>query len=358
MPGIFISYRRKDSAGSTGRLHDRLCLEFGKEEIFIDVEDIPVGQPFVEYIKQQVRACSVVLVIIGPQWTTMPDASGKPRIHNPDDVVHLEIATALQERKPIIPVLVEQATMPQPHELPQDLVPLTSINASELPARHWEQAVVELIDVLRRLLPQVAPPRPHVASPTGQTATSVTRKQQRFGGARLLALGAVVGFALVVGAMLLAPNPPADPAVTASDSTNLDLSSAAAAPDSESSAAVDALPNVEDVEESLAQANIVLSTGTDQDIERVRGYMADPAGAYYLLARGCLEIMGDRQLAQTGYLDMIDKWYTIVVGGEEHYLTPEGTLDEEAIKEAVIRAQNDYHGETATSFDEVLAPAP
>ena len=35
MPGLFISYRREDSAGYAGRLFDMLIAEFGKENIFI-----------------------------------------------------------------------------------------------------------------------------------------------------------------------------------------------------------------------------------------------------------------------------------------------------------------------------------
>jgi hypothetical protein len=31
MPGIFISYRREDSAGHAGRLFDRLGAKFGRE---------------------------------------------------------------------------------------------------------------------------------------------------------------------------------------------------------------------------------------------------------------------------------------------------------------------------------------
>ena len=38
MPGIFISYRREDTAGHAGRLFDRLTQHFGKGRIFVDVQ--------------------------------------------------------------------------------------------------------------------------------------------------------------------------------------------------------------------------------------------------------------------------------------------------------------------------------
>ena len=36
--GIFISYRRDDSAGYAGRLYDRLTARFGGDRVFMDVE--------------------------------------------------------------------------------------------------------------------------------------------------------------------------------------------------------------------------------------------------------------------------------------------------------------------------------
>ena len=40
---IFINYRREDSAGTAGRLHDRLAQVFGRKRIFMDVDQIPAG---------------------------------------------------------------------------------------------------------------------------------------------------------------------------------------------------------------------------------------------------------------------------------------------------------------------------
>jgi hypothetical protein len=40
---IFISYRRADSANITGRIHDRLIGRFGRENVFMDVDDMQSG---------------------------------------------------------------------------------------------------------------------------------------------------------------------------------------------------------------------------------------------------------------------------------------------------------------------------
>jgi len=46
MTGIFISYRRDDSAASAGRLYDRLAHHFGKEQVFRDLDALAPGVEF------------------------------------------------------------------------------------------------------------------------------------------------------------------------------------------------------------------------------------------------------------------------------------------------------------------------
>ena len=46
MSGIFICYRREDTGGYSGRLYDHLIRHFGKGQIFMDIDAIPVGQDF------------------------------------------------------------------------------------------------------------------------------------------------------------------------------------------------------------------------------------------------------------------------------------------------------------------------
>jgi hypothetical protein len=41
VPKIFISYRREDSIGITGRIYDRLGAHFGRDCVLMDVDAIP-----------------------------------------------------------------------------------------------------------------------------------------------------------------------------------------------------------------------------------------------------------------------------------------------------------------------------
>jgi hypothetical protein len=38
MPSIFICYRREDTSGYAGRLHDGLVPTFGRENVFVDTD--------------------------------------------------------------------------------------------------------------------------------------------------------------------------------------------------------------------------------------------------------------------------------------------------------------------------------
>ena len=76
MPGIFISYRRADSDGWTGRLRDTLRARFGKR-VFHDVDNIPDGEIFSDVIDRALQECEVALIIIGPNWATARDERGQ-----------------------------------------------------------------------------------------------------------------------------------------------------------------------------------------------------------------------------------------------------------------------------------------
>lgn len=144
---IFISYRRDDSGGYTGRLFDHLRAHFGKRDIFRDIDTIRPGDDFTKAVENAIGTCDVVLVMIGRQWLNIRDAEGRRRLDNPQDLVRLEIATALANpRIRVIPILVGGAGMPGAHELPDDLQALARRNAFELSDRRFQYDTTQLID--------------------------------------------------------------------------------------------------------------------------------------------------------------------------------------------------------------------
>ena len=118
---IFVSYRRSDSADIAGRIYDRLIGKFGKNPIFKDVDSIPLGLDFKEYLEQKVGECDVLLAIIGGTWLEASDGNGNKRLDDPGDFVRIEIQSALERNIPVIPLLVQGAQMPNDDHLPTSL---------------------------------------------------------------------------------------------------------------------------------------------------------------------------------------------------------------------------------------------
>src|ERR1700728_383281 len=86
---IFISYRRQDSQHITGRIYDRLAMQFGRESIFKDVDSIPLGLDFREHLREQVGRCAVLVAVIGRNWNPAP-APGQQRMSDPRDHLRIE----------------------------------------------------------------------------------------------------------------------------------------------------------------------------------------------------------------------------------------------------------------------------
>ncbi len=145
-PRIFICYRRGgEGAGFGGRIADKLVKHFGHSQCFRDIEDIEKGTDFVESIKHATSICDLLLVVIGPDWVSMKDAHGVPRLQDPQDFVRLEVSTALARNIRVIPVLVGGAKMPLEDELPDDLKSLVRRQSHELTDQRWDYDSDELI---------------------------------------------------------------------------------------------------------------------------------------------------------------------------------------------------------------------
>jgi len=152
MDGIFMSYRRDDSAGYAGRLYDRLSAHFGSDKVFMDVAGIELGTDFVTAIEQAVGSCKVLIVVIGDEWLSTTDASGRRRLDDPHDFVRLETSVALEREIRVVPVLVGGALMPRGEELPAELKSLARRQAIEISHKQWEASTQTLIRALNIML--------------------------------------------------------------------------------------------------------------------------------------------------------------------------------------------------------------
>jgi len=129
-PPIFISYRRQDSDDITGRIYDRLIQHFGEEAIFRDVDSIRLGVDFRKSLEEAIGNCNLLLVVIGRTW--LRKNRGKRKIDDPQDFVRIEIEAALLRGIPIIPLLVQGASLPTEDQVPASLQPLIYRNATTI----------------------------------------------------------------------------------------------------------------------------------------------------------------------------------------------------------------------------------
>lgn len=201
MRAIFISYRRDDSEGQSGRLYDDLVRRFGDGAVFMDVVGIEPGRDFRKVIDKNVASCGVLLAVIGPSWLDAKDETGLRRLDNPMDFVRLETAAALKRDIPVVPVLVRGARMPKSEQLPDDLKELAYRNGLELTHARWDSDVEVLIKALQRHVGDEEGPPVDLkveSSPTATAAlaakpTSVSEVPSK---SRRLVVGALAGVIL------------------------------------------------------------------------------------------------------------------------------------------------------------------
>ena len=126
---IFLSYRRDDSRYATRSIYERLSAHFGDGAVFMDVDTIPAGSDFVEVLQREVRACDVLVSIVGKDWLNIKDVAGNRRLDDPEDFVRIEVVTALERDICVVPVLLDGVFMPNANELPNELKPFARRNA-------------------------------------------------------------------------------------------------------------------------------------------------------------------------------------------------------------------------------------
>ena len=142
MAGLFISYRQADSKAWAISLRDALVEVFGESQVFFDKDTLQAGN-WREQIHRALDRCTVALVVIGPRWLTIVDDQDQPRISLPDDVHHQEVVMALaQPGMTVIPVLVDEASMPRAELLPPDLHALCDQQAYKLGDTHARRTAV------------------------------------------------------------------------------------------------------------------------------------------------------------------------------------------------------------------------
>lgn len=174
-----------------GRIRDRLALRFGEDQVFMDIDAIPIGVDFREHVGQAVARADAVLVVIGEEWMGLR-ADGTRRIMDERDPIRLEVEAAFTAKRRVIPLLIDGAEMPAETDLPASISSLAYINAAHVESgrdfnAHMERLVRALEGVVGKAAP---PPAPVVSAPVPAGAASGYRWR------------AIIGIAVTLGILV------------------------------------------------------------------------------------------------------------------------------------------------------------
>lgn len=162
MGGIFISFRRGDEPYGAVLVQTVLADWFGEHNVFRSSDSIPLGDDYVECLESAIRHCTVVLAVIGPRWLSTDE--GRTRLSDPDDWVHRELAQAFAAGKRVVPLLLHDARLPSPVELPAGLARLGRCQYRRIDYRQFKADITALGNDLMALYPELPARRPKPAS--------------------------------------------------------------------------------------------------------------------------------------------------------------------------------------------------
>jgi NB-ARC domain len=104
----------------------------------------------------RVRACSVLLVVIGPHWLTLTNGAGQRRIDDPRDWLRREIVEAFAYGRRVVPVLTDGVNLPVEEELPDDIAGLSRRQYVPLRRRYTDVDLAFLVKRIADADPELA----------------------------------------------------------------------------------------------------------------------------------------------------------------------------------------------------------
>src|SRR5262249_19801735 len=110
------------------------------------------GVDFHLEISRRLASCSVLVALIGPTWLTTTDQSRSRRLDDPDDLVRLEIAVALEKDLHVVPVLVDRETIPNRDQLPAPLHAISRRNAITVANDRFPADIERLVAKIKQTL--------------------------------------------------------------------------------------------------------------------------------------------------------------------------------------------------------------
>jgi TIR domain len=173
----FICYRRNDCDSLAGRLRDRMRQALPGWTIFMDVDSIKPGLDFRVEINAALKRTSVFLLLIGRDWL----GAEVNRLLRADDPVLHEIRLALALGLRFIPILANDAKMPNPAQFPEEIRSVAWLNGLELRHSRFEDDFQNLVSAF---------------SGEQSPSAALLGESSSFRGVRRIIMGALLAIAL------------------------------------------------------------------------------------------------------------------------------------------------------------------
>jgi hypothetical protein len=164
---IFINYRHEDMPFAASAVYRELKGRFGAENIFFDAGTLRPGMEFLEEITSRLSGTAgALLALIGPEWLPTMDAH---RRRGDNDYVIQEIDLGLRNGWTVIPVLLNDAPLPEGRDLPLAIKALPRHHVARLRQASLD---VDIEDLIARL--DEIGSRPPADEPVSEPETEVT----------------------------------------------------------------------------------------------------------------------------------------------------------------------------------------
>ena len=171
---VFVSYRRRDSAEMAKRIATAVDEALPNVDLFLDTQRIDPGDPWPLRLKQGLENSWVLLAVIGPNWAASLESSSssapvrarrrlRPRRRSKKaqrdaptiDYVQMEIEWMLERQMPVLPVLVDGASMPDQTAVPATMAELCRRQALSLRPDALSDDFESLAQRVRQLLKEL-----------------------------------------------------------------------------------------------------------------------------------------------------------------------------------------------------------
>jgi hypothetical protein len=146
---VFINYRTGDGEKTAALIDQELVRRFGKDHVFRASRSITPGQAYPDALLAALRGSSVLLAVIGPDWSNF-----RTRLYDPQDWVRKEIEEAFACALPVVPILDGRKTgRLDKAALPPALAQLADLQSIPFDTGDIESGVRRITDAVTDFVP-------------------------------------------------------------------------------------------------------------------------------------------------------------------------------------------------------------